>query len=160
MGKSSGGHSKGGYHEGCGVGIRADRDKGRKQNGREARRLLCRTSSGRVSVIQRAVPAHVPTHTSHAQTLGQLHESRSSLHTPHDPGMMIFADKRYQRHDKRDKLPQWITRHLKEAHMNLSTDMMVGGEGGGYGFWGEVLCRGASRHGVVHALGGASSAQP
>ncbi len=39
--------------------------------------------------------------------------------------MMIFADKRYQRHDKRDKLPQWITRHLKEAHMNLSTDMMV-----------------------------------
>lgn len=41
-------------------------------------------------------------------------------------GMMVFADKRYQRHDKRDKLPQWITRHLKEAHMNLSTDMLVG----------------------------------
>lgn len=47
-------------------------------------------------------------------------------------GMMIFADKRYQRHDKRDKLPSWITRHLKEAHLNLSTDMLVrlGGAGG------------------------------
>jgi hypothetical protein len=22
---------------------------------------------------------------------------------------MVFADKRYQRHDKRDKLPRWIT---------------------------------------------------
>ncbi len=39
--------------------------------------------------------------------------------------MMVFADKRYQRHDKRDKLPQWITKHLTEAHMNLSSDMMV-----------------------------------
>jgi hypothetical protein len=36
-------------------------------------------------------------------------------------GMMVFADKRYQRHDKRDKLPNWITRHLKDAHLNLST---------------------------------------
>lgn len=38
---------------------------------------------------------------------------------------MVFADKRYQRHDKRDKLPKWITSHLREAHMNLSTDMLV-----------------------------------
>ncbi len=36
-------------------------------------------------------------------------------------GMMVFADRRYQRHDKRDKLPAWITRHLKDAHLNLST---------------------------------------
>jgi DNA excision repair protein ERCC-2 len=39
--------------------------------------------------------------------------------------MMILADKRYQRHDKRDKLPGWITSHLKDAHLNLSTDMLV-----------------------------------
>jgi DNA excision repair protein ERCC-2 len=42
-----------------------------------------------------------------------------------DYGLMVFADKRYQRHDKRDKLPRWITSNLKEAHMNLSTDMML-----------------------------------
>ena len=39
--------------------------------------------------------------------------------------MMVFADRRYQRHDKRDKLPGWITRHLREAHLNLSTDMLL-----------------------------------
>ena len=39
--------------------------------------------------------------------------------------MMIFADKRYQRHDKRDKLPGWITRNLKEAHLNLSTENLM-----------------------------------
>ncbi|KAG2438141.1 hypothetical protein HXX76_005750 [Chlamydomonas incerta] len=54
-----------------------------------------------------------------AQCVGRVIRSKA------DYGMMIFADKRYQRHDKRDKLPQWITRHLREAHMNLSTDMMV-----------------------------------
>ena len=35
------------------------------------------------------------------------------------------ADKRYQRHDKRDKLPSWISAHLKDAHLNLSTDMLL-----------------------------------
>ena len=34
-------------------------------------------------------------------------------------------DKRYQRHDKRDKLPAWITQHLKDSHLNLSTDMLL-----------------------------------
>lgn len=37
----------------------------------------------------------------------------------------MFADKRYQRHDKRDKLPGWITSQLKDAHLNLSTDMLL-----------------------------------
>ena len=37
----------------------------------------------------------------------------------------VFADQRYQRHDKRDKLPGWITSHLKDAHLNLSTDMLM-----------------------------------
>jgi DNA excision repair protein ERCC-2 len=35
------------------------------------------------------------------------------------------ADKRYQRHDKRDKLPGWIAQHLKDSHLNLSTDMLL-----------------------------------
>ena len=39
--------------------------------------------------------------------------------------VQVFADKRYQRHDKRDKLPGWITSHLKDAHLNLSTDMLM-----------------------------------
>ena len=35
--------------------------------------------------------------------------------------MMILADKRYQRTDKRSKMPAWITTHLKDATLNLST---------------------------------------
>ena len=46
-------------------------------------------------------------------------------HWQADYGMMVFADMRYQRHDKRDKLPSWITSHLKDAHLNLSTDMLL-----------------------------------
>lgn len=54
-----------------------------------------------------------------AQCVGRVIRSKA------DYGLMIFADKRYQRHDKRDKLPAWITGHLKEAHLNLSTDMLI-----------------------------------
>lgn len=54
-----------------------------------------------------------------AQCVGRVIRSKN------DYGMMVFADQRYQRHDKREKLPQWITSHLKDAHMNLSTDMLV-----------------------------------
>ena len=39
--------------------------------------------------------------------------------------LQVFADQRYQRHDKRDKLPGWITAHLKDSHLNLSTDMLL-----------------------------------
>ncbi|CAN1232106.1 hypothetical protein LINGRAPRIM_LOCUS1610 [Linum grandiflorum] len=39
--------------------------------------------------------------------------------------MMIFADKRYSRHDKRSKLPGWILSHLCDANLNLSTDMAL-----------------------------------
>jgi len=58
-------------------------------------------------------------------------------------GMMVFADRRYQRHDKRDKLPGWITRHLKEAHLNLTTDMLVhvarcGRQPHGVNVWGRL----------------------
>ena len=41
------------------------------------------------------------------------------------PAPATRADKRYQRHDKRDKLPSWISQHLKDAHLNLSTDMLL-----------------------------------
>jgi len=40
-----------------------------------------------------------------------------------DYGLIVFADARYNRADKRNKLPQWIKQHLTEAHLNLSTDM-------------------------------------
>lgn len=32
---------------------------------------------------------------------------------------------RYSRHDKRSKLPGWILSHLRDANMNLSTDMVI-----------------------------------
>ncbi|KAH9619855.1 hypothetical protein KSS87_007644, partial [Heliosperma pusillum] len=31
----------------------------------------------------------------------------------------------YSRHDKRSKLPAWILSHLRDAHLNLSTDMAL-----------------------------------
>ncbi|KAK4273124.1 hypothetical protein QN277_021585 [Acacia crassicarpa] len=54
-----------------------------------------------------------------AQCVGRVIRSKA------DYGMMVFADKRYSRHDKRSKLPGWILSHLREAHLNLSTDMAL-----------------------------------
>lgn len=54
-----------------------------------------------------------------AQCVGRVIRSKA------DYGLMVFADKRYQRGDKRDKLPKWITTNLKDANVNLSTDMLV-----------------------------------
>lgn len=54
-----------------------------------------------------------------AQCVGRVIRSKA------DYGLMVFADKRYQRHDKRDKLPAWITTHFKDSHLNLSTDMLL-----------------------------------
>ncbi|OAJ41484.1 hypothetical protein BDEG_25069 [Batrachochytrium dendrobatidis JEL423] len=42
-----------------------------------------------------------------------------------DYGLMVFADKRFGRMDKRSKLPKWILSGMTEAGMNLSTDMAV-----------------------------------
>lgn len=42
-----------------------------------------------------------------------------------DYGIMLFADKRYSRVDKRGKLPLWIQEHLKDSLCNLSTDEAV-----------------------------------
>ncbi|KAJ3086145.1 DNA-dependent ATPase of the nucleotide excision repair factor 4 complex, partial [Quaeritorhiza haematococci] len=42
-----------------------------------------------------------------------------------DYGLMVFADKRFARADKRSKLPKWINAGMTEAGSNLSTDMAV-----------------------------------
>jgi DNA excision repair protein ERCC-2 len=39
-----------------------------------------------------------------------------------DYGVMIFADKRFSRADKRSKLPRWIQEHLKDSMCSLSTE--------------------------------------
>lgn len=42
-----------------------------------------------------------------------------------DYGIMIFADKRFSRADKRSKLPRWIQEHLRDSLCNLSTEEAV-----------------------------------
>ncbi len=42
-----------------------------------------------------------------------------------DYGLMVFADKRFTRQDKRSKLPKWIQAGMSESCMNLSTDMAI-----------------------------------
>ena len=54
-----------------------------------------------------------------AQCVGRVIRSKA------DYGLMVFADARYQRADKRDKLPGWIAGRLKDAHLNLSTDALA-----------------------------------
>ena len=42
-----------------------------------------------------------------------------------DYGIVIFGDKRYNRADKRDKLPQWIRQFMADNALNLSTDVAM-----------------------------------
>lgn len=42
-----------------------------------------------------------------------------------DWGLMVFADKRFAKQDKRNKLPQWINAYIVEAHSNMSTDVAI-----------------------------------
>ncbi|CAD5223694.1 unnamed protein product [Bursaphelenchus okinawaensis] len=39
-----------------------------------------------------------------------------------DYGLMIFADKRYARRDKREKLPRWIQENIKESAVNITVE--------------------------------------
>ncbi|XP_038623043.1 general transcription and DNA repair factor IIH helicase subunit XPD [Tachyglossus aculeatus] len=39
-----------------------------------------------------------------------------------DYGLMVFADKRYARADKRGKLPRWIQEQLTDANLNLTVE--------------------------------------
>ncbi|GKV27810.1 hypothetical protein SLEP1_g36934 [Rubroshorea leprosula] len=54
-----------------------------------------------------------------AQCVGRVIRSKA------DYGMMIFTDKRYGGHDKHSKLPSCILSYLRDAHLNLSTNMVV-----------------------------------
>ena len=54
-----------------------------------------------------------------SQCVGRVIRSKT------DYGLMIFADSRYNRHDKRSKLPKWILQFLTESNLNLSTDMAL-----------------------------------
>jgi len=42
-----------------------------------------------------------------------------------DYGILIFADNRYARSDKRSKLPQWISQYMTSSNINLSTEEAV-----------------------------------
>lgn len=42
-----------------------------------------------------------------------------------DYGIMVFADKRFGRADKRSKLPKWIQAGFSDSCLNLSTDMAL-----------------------------------
>ncbi|CAG8587501.1 1320_t:CDS:10, partial [Cetraspora pellucida] len=42
-----------------------------------------------------------------------------------DYGLMIFADKRFARADKRNKLPRWLNQFITDNCTNLSTDMAL-----------------------------------
>lgn len=52
-----------------------------------------------------------------AQCLGRV------LRGKQDYGLMVLADKRFARQDKRAKLPKWITQAILEANLDLSADM-------------------------------------
>ena len=42
-----------------------------------------------------------------------------------DYGIVILADSRYNRADKRSKLPPWIVQFIRESSLNLSTDLAM-----------------------------------
>mmetsp|Transcript_10674 Transcript_10674/g.39175 ORF Transcript_10674/g.39175 Transcript_10674/m.39175 type:complete len:789 (+) Transcript_10674:294-2660(+) len=54
-----------------------------------------------------------------SQCMGRVIRSKS------DYGMMVLADKRFQRQDKFRKLPEWIRANMPDGNMNLSTDMAI-----------------------------------
>jgi DNA excision repair protein ERCC-2 len=47
------------------------------------------------------------------------------IRSKRDYGIIVFADKRYQSHDKRSKLPQWVLQFLPDAHANLTATLAV-----------------------------------
>eukprot|EP00871_Galdieria_phlegrea_P002952 jgi/Galph1/3658/GphlegSOOS_G2355.1 len=54
-----------------------------------------------------------------SQCVGRVVRSKT------DYGIMVFADKRFNRPEKKNKLPRWILQFLDDAHSDLSTDMAV-----------------------------------
>lgn len=54
-----------------------------------------------------------------SQCLGRVIRSKR------DYGVMIFADQRYARNDKRSKIPDWIRAFLEPGHIVMATDVAV-----------------------------------
>jgi DNA excision repair protein ERCC-2 len=54
-----------------------------------------------------------------AQCVGRVIRSKT------DYGLVILADSRYNKQDKRSKFPSWITQFMGESSLNLSTDLAV-----------------------------------
>jgi DNA excision repair protein ERCC-2 len=54
-----------------------------------------------------------------AQCIGRVLRGKT------DYGIMILADKRFQRADKRLKLPRWIQEHLRDSMCDLSVEEAV-----------------------------------
>mmetsp|Transcript_3447 Transcript_3447/g.4931 ORF Transcript_3447/g.4931 Transcript_3447/m.4931 type:complete len:296 (+) Transcript_3447:160-1047(+) len=54
-----------------------------------------------------------------AQCMGRVIRSKT------DYGVVVLADSRYNRQDKRSKLPPWIVQFIRESSLNLSTDVAV-----------------------------------
>merc|ERR1712048_1285799 len=54
-----------------------------------------------------------------SQCLGRVIRSKR------DYGVMIFADQRYSRQDKRSKIPEWIQAFVEPGHLVMSTDVAV-----------------------------------
>ena len=54
-----------------------------------------------------------------SQCLGRVIRSKQ------DYGIMVLADYRYDKSDKRKKLPNWIQQCLSASHRNLATDTAV-----------------------------------
>lgn len=54
-----------------------------------------------------------------AQCVGRVIRSKT------DYGLVILADSRYNKQDKRSKFPSWITQFMGDSSLNLSTDLAV-----------------------------------
>ena len=54
-----------------------------------------------------------------AQCVGRVIRSKV------DYGLVVLADSRYNQHDKRTKLPPWITQFMREDNLSLSTDVAI-----------------------------------
>merc|ERR1712045_400407 len=54
-----------------------------------------------------------------SQCLGRVIRSKQ------DYGVMIFADQRYSRQDKRTKIPEWIQCFIEPGHTLMATDLAV-----------------------------------
>ena len=54
-----------------------------------------------------------------SQCVGRVFRSK------YDYGLMIFADKRYARIDKKERLPQWIRNKIEPGSVDISVDQAL-----------------------------------